>query len=249
MGTSAAMSKPPTPDYPRKLKLRTYDCRLTARRVKLGLEKLVESSLSFNESWLLGVFDIGTRISGLGQYGDIIIRHRTVTRGKHELTIEYRAGDEALALEIEAAFAKELTPKPSRMIAGNRRPEGLAYFFEMFQSCPVRRQVVVADAVIEEAHDLAFDDYQECRAKLEFLRVFPRLGVLQTTWDTQILQTYAEAKVRHPKPKICLFEGKKVALRHKVQVRSKKQDHVLVLHFAKLGAGRVLVGWVEELAS
>ena len=29
---------------PTKLQIRAYDCKLTARKVKLGLEKLVESS-------------------------------------------------------------------------------------------------------------------------------------------------------------------------------------------------------------
>ena len=246
MGKSAAMSKPPTPDYPTKLKIRTYDCRLTARRVKLGLEKLMGSSLAFNESWLLGAFDIGSRISGLGQYGDIIIRHRTVMRGKHELTIEHRAGDEALTLEIEAMFTKDLTPKGPRLAPGKKRPEGMAYFFEMIRISSLRKSVLIADAVLEEAHDLSFDDYREARAKLEFLSMFPRLGVMKSTWDSQILQAYAEAKVRHPKPKVCLFEGQKVALPHRMVAISAKHDYNLTLHFAKLPGLRVLVGWVEE---
>lgn len=246
MGTSAAMSKPPTPDYPTKLKIRAYECRLTARKVKLGLEKLVDSSPAFNESWLLGEYDIGSRIGGLGQFGDIIIRHRTVMRGKHELTVEHRAGDEALALEIEVAFTKDLTLKQPRMAPGKKRPEGMAYFFEMIRTSTLKKSVLIADSVLEEAHDLCFDDYREARSKLEFLSMFPRLGVLKSTWDSRILQAYAEAKVRHPKPKICLFEGKKVALPHRMEAMSAQHDFILTLHFAKLPGLRVLVGWVEE---
>ena len=122
--------QPPTSIPQTKLQIRAYDCKLTAQKVKRALLKLVESSPAFNESWINGEFDIGSRIGGLGQYGDIIIRHRTVLRGKHELTIEHRAGDELLAKEIEAAYGKDLTPKAPRMIKGKKRPHGMAYFFE-----------------------------------------------------------------------------------------------------------------------
>lgn len=238
--------QPPTSNPPTKLKIRAYDCRVTARKVKLGLEKLVESSPAFNESWLLGEFDIGSRIGGLGQYGDMIIRHRTVTRGKHELTVEHRAGDEALALEIEAAFAKELTLKQPRMAAGKKRPDGMAYFFEMIRTSSLKKSVLIADAVLEEAHDLCFDDYREARGKLEFLGMFPRLGVLKSTWDALILKAYKEANQMYACPKVCLHEGKKVALPHRLTVISARRDHILTLHFAKLPGFRVLVGWVEE---
>ena len=117
----------PTSNPPTKLKIRTYACRASAVRIKAGLERLMETSLAFNESWLLGEFDEGSRISGLNQHGDIIIRH-TSRRPKSELTIEYRAGDEALALVIEANVGKVLTPKSPRMATASRRPAGLAYF-------------------------------------------------------------------------------------------------------------------------
>jgi len=119
--------EPPTSPTPTKLQLRAYDCRASAARIKEGLVKLVETSLAFNECWLLGEFDEGSRIGGLRQHGDIIIRHYS-RRPKSELTIEYRAGDEALALIIEANFGKFLTPKAPRMATGSRRPAGLAYF-------------------------------------------------------------------------------------------------------------------------
>ena len=114
--------QPPTSNPPTKLKIRTYACRASAVRIKASLVKLVETSLAFNESWLLGEFNEGSRISGLNQHGDIIIRH-TSRRPKSELTLEYRAGDEALALIIEANFGKVLTPKAPRMatVAGGRR--------------------------------------------------------------------------------------------------------------------------------
>ena len=239
--------QPPTSPNPTKLKIRAYECRLTARKVKLGLEKLVESSPAFNESWLLGEFDVGSRIGGMQQYGDMIIRHRTVTRGKHELTIEYRAGDEALALEIAAVFGKDLTPKEPRMAPGNKRPEGMAYFFEMIRSSPLKHRTVIADAVIEEAHDLLFDDYREARSKLEFLSMVPRIGVLQASLDVRIQQAYKEANQVHPCPKVCLYQGKKVALPHRIVVISAKHDFILTLHYAKLTGMKMLVGWVEEM--
>ena len=76
--------QPPTSIPPKKLQIRTYDCKLSARKVKMALLKLVETSPAFNESWINGEYDIGSRIGGLKQYGDIIVRHSTLQRGKHE---------------------------------------------------------------------------------------------------------------------------------------------------------------------
>ena len=232
---------------PTKLQIRAYDCKLTAQRVRRALLKLVETSPAFNESWLLGEFDIGSRIGGLGQYGDIIIRHRTVLRGKHELTIEHRAGDELLAKEIEAAYGKDLTPKTPRMIKGKKRPHGMAYFFETIRGASlIKNHVIITDAVIEEAHDLNFDDYREARSKLEFLGMVPRLGGLQANLDVRIQKAYKEANQVHACPKVCLYQGKKLALPHRFEVRAEWDIRVLTLHFAILPGFKVLIGWVEE---
>ena len=212
----------------------------------MTLLKLVETSPAFNESWINGEYDIGSRIGGLNQYGDIMVCHRTVRRGKHELTIEHRAGDELLAKEIEAVYGKDLTAKAPPMAPGKKRPEGMAYFFEMIQSSPLKRKVLIADAVIEDAHDLNFDDYREARSKLEFLAVFPRIGSLQASLDVRIRLAYKEANQVHPLPMVCLHEGKKIALPHRIVVSAAKPGCVLTLHFAKLPGYKVLVGWVEE---
>lgn len=238
--------QPPTSIPPQKLQIRAYDCKLTARKVKTALLKLVESSPAFNESWINGEYDIGSRIGGLKQYGDIIVCHRTVRRGQHELTIEHRAGDESLAKEIEAVYGKDLTAKAPRMAPGNKRPEGMAYFFEMIRSTPLKRTVLIADAVIEDAHDLNFDDYREARSKLEFLSLFPRIGVLQASLDERIQRAYKEANRVHAFPKVCLHEGQKIALPHRIVVSHAKHGCVLTLHFAKLPGYKVLVGWVDE---
>jgi hypothetical protein len=238
--------QPPTSIPPKKLQIRTYDCKLSARKVKMALLKLVETSPAFNESWINGEYDIGSRIGGLNQYGDIMVCHRTWRRGKHELTIEHRAGDELLAKEIEAVYGKNLTAKASRMVMGNKRPEGLAYFFEMIRGTSLKRKVLIADAVIEDAHDLNFNDYREVRSKLEFLGVFPRISILQASLDVRIRLAYKEANQVHPLPMVCLHEGKKIALPHRVVVIPARNDCVLTLHFAKLPGYKVLVGWVEE---
>jgi hypothetical protein len=237
--------QPPTSNPPTKLKIRAYECRLTARKVKLGLEKLVETSLAFNESWLLGEFDEGSRIGGLNQHGDVIIRH-TSRRPKSELTIEYRAGDEALALIIEATLGKFLTPKSPRMATGSRRPAGLAYFLEMLRLNPVKRSLLIADAAIEEAHDLSFSDYKQARAELDFLELVPKLGTLQVSLDVRIQKAFKEATVRHPDPRVCLHEGKRVFLRYRYRIFARNKRDILVVHFAKLSGFKILVGWVEE---
>lgn len=240
--------QPPISNSPTKLKIRAYDCKASAARVKEALERLVETSLAFNESWLLGEFDEGSRIGGLNQHGDIIVRH-FARRPKSELTIEYRAGDEALALVVEATLGKFLTPKAPRMVSGSRRPAGLAYFLEMLRLNPVKRPLLIADAAIEEAHDMSFSDYKQARDELSFLELVPKLGTLQESLDVRIQKAYKEATVRHPDPKICLHEGKRVFLRYRYRIFARNKRDMLVVHFAKLTGGRVLVGWVEELAS
>ncbi len=239
--------EPPTSPTPTKLQIQAFDCKLTARKIKLGLEKLVESSPAFNESWLLGEFDIGSRIGGLNQYGDIIVRHSTLQRGKHELTIEYRIGDEALAKMIEASFGKNLSLKLPRMAPGDKRPRGMAFFLEVIRSTSlIRNKVIITDAVIEEAHDLNFDDYREARSKLEFLGMVPRLGALHSNLDKRIQIAYKECNQLYACPKVCLYQGKKLALPHRVNVISAKHDYILILHFAKLPGCKIVVGWVEE---
>ena len=239
--------EPPTSPTPTKLQIQAFDCKLSARKVKQGLEKLVETSPAFNESWLLGEFDVGSRIGGLNQYGDIIVRRSTLQRGKHELTIEHRAGDEALAKDIVATFGKHLTPKTPRLIKGKKRPRGMAFFLEMIRgSSLIRNKVIITDAVIEEAHDLNFDDYREARSKLEFLGIVPRLGALHHNRDVRIQRAYKECNQLYACPKVCLYQGKKLALPHRVNVISAKHDYILILHFAKLPGCKVVVGWVEE---
>jgi hypothetical protein len=238
--------EPPTSPALTKLQLRTYACKLTARKVKLGLLQLVETSPTFNESWINGEFDVGSRIGGLNQYGDIIVRHLTPQRGKHELTIEHRAGDEAMATEIESAFAKHLTPKAPKTVRGKKRPQGMAYFFEMIRGSSLKKDLIIADAVIENAHDLDFDDYREAREKLGILSMIPRLGTLHMSLDARIQRAYKECTKVHARPKFCLHEGQKIALRHRMVVIPAKHDRVMTLHFAKLPELKVLVGWVEE---
>jgi hypothetical protein len=216
--------------------------------VKLGLLQLVETSQTFNESWINGEFDVGSRIGGLNQYGDIIIRHMTPARGKHELTIEHRAGDEAMAKEIESAFEKHLTPKARKTVRGKKRPQGMAYFFEMIRSSSLKKDLIIADSVIENAHDLDFDDYREAREKLGILSMIPRLGTLHMSLDARIQRAYKECTKVHGRPKFCLHEGQKIALRHRMVVIPAKHDRVMTLHFAKLPGHKILLGWVEERA-
>ena len=240
--------EPPTSTAPKKLKIRAYDCALSTRKTREKLDKLVATAPVFNESWVTGDLFMTARIGGMQQYGDILVQHVS-QRPRNELTIQYRAGDEALVEAIAQGLAKDLTPKEPRLVPGKKRPEGLAFFFEMIQASPLRRQVLIADAVIEEAHELGFDDYREIRSKLEFLSMVPRLGVLQRSLDERVQKDYQEATRVHAKPRYCLFQGKKIALRHRVKVISDMRDEHLALHFAKISDNQILVGWVQPLAS
>ena len=60
---------------------------------------------------------------------------------------------------------------------------------------------------------------------------------------------YQEATRVHASPRYCLFQGKRIALRHRVKVISDMRDEILALHFAKISDNQILVGWVQPMAS
>jgi hypothetical protein len=230
---------------PTKLVLRTFTTDLPAGEVKRQLLELVEKSALFNSSFLNGEWDEDSRIGGFDQHGDIIIRHRT-ERAKRELTIEHRAGDEPLVVEIVTALGKALTRRPTLPVPGMNRPKGMAYFFEMIQGNPLKSKILIADAVVEAAHDLRFEDYRMARRALDFLA---RLREIKRTYLTQDKETqiaYHMAQVNHPDPKVCLFEGKKVFLRNQISIKPDIDGPNLTMHFTRLAKGKILVGWTEE---
>ena len=230
---------------PTKLVLRTFTTDLPAGEVKRQLLELVEKSALFNSSFLNGEWDEDSRIGGLDQHGDIIIRHRT-ERAKHELTIEHRAGDEPLVVEIVSTLGKALTRRATLPVPGMNRPKGMAYFFEMIQGNPLKSKILIADAVVEAAHDLRFEDYRMARRALDFLA---KLREIRRTYDDQDRYTqtqYHLANIRHPDPKVCLHEGKKVFLRNQIVVKPDKDGPHLMMHFTRLPKGKILVGFVEE---
>lgn len=237
------MNNPTLP--PTKLVLRTFTTDLPARKVKHHLMDLVETSPLFNTSFLNGEWDEDSRIGGLDQHGDIILRHRT-ERGKRELTIEHRAGDEPLVVEIVSMFGKSLTRRITPPVPGLNRPRGMAYFFEMIQGNPLKSKVLVTDAVVEAAHDLRFEDYRVARRALDFLA---RLREIKRTYLTQDKETqiaFHMAQVNHPDPKVCLHEGKKVFLRNQISIKPDIDAPNLTMHFTRLPKGKILVGFVEE---
>jgi hypothetical protein len=92
----------------------------------------------------------------------------------------------------------------------------MAYFFEMIRTSSLSKDLIVADAVIENAHDLEFNRYREAREKLGILSMIPRLSTLHMNLDARIPRAYKECTRVHTRPKFCLHEGQKVALRHQI---------------------------------
>jgi hypothetical protein len=234
------ISPPPT-----KLVLQTFLCRQSAAESKATLQKVVETTPSFNSSFLNGQSDEDARIGGFDQHGDIVIRHRT-ERARHKLTIEHRAGDEPLIVEIIMAFGLTLTRLPTLPVPGMNRPHGMAYFFEMIQGNRLSSKIVVTDAVVEAAHDLRFEDYRMARRALDFLAKLRQISRTYLEQDEATQMAYHMAQINHPDPKVCLFEGKKVFLRNQITVKPEKDGPHLTIHFTKLPKGKILVGWAEE---
>jgi hypothetical protein len=234
--------QPPTSIPEMKPKMRAFVCTLSTRKFRDKLEKLVATDPVFNESWTTGELFMTARIGGMRQYGDIVVRHHS-RRPRNEVIIEHRAGDEALVEALTKALAKELTPKEPRLAPGKKRPAGMAYFFEMIRSTPLRRHILIAESVIEEAYEMDFEDYPAVRRKLEFLSMVPRLGVLHKSLDARVQKDYQEATRIRANPKICLFEGQKIALPYRVRVISEDETNAMVMHFAKVSADQMLIGW------
>jgi hypothetical protein len=230
---------------PTKLVLRTFTTDLPAGEVKCQLLELVEKSTLFNTSFLNGEWDEDSRIGGFDQHGDIIVRHRT-ERAKRELTIEHRAGDEPLVVEIVSTFGKALTRRATLPVPGMNRPKGMAYFFEMIQGNPLKSKILIADAVVEAAHDLRFEDYRMARRALDFLAKLREIKRTYLTQDDETQIAYHMAQVNHPDPKVCLFEGKKVFLRNQISIKPDIDGPNLTMHFTRLPKGKILVGWAEE---
>ena len=230
---------------PTKLVLRTFTTDLPAGAVKRLLQELVETSALFNTSFLNGEWDEDTRIGGLDQHGDIIVRHRT-ERAKRELTIEHRAGDEPLVVEIVTALGMAITRRPTLPIPGMNRPKGMAYFFEMIQGNPLKSKVLIADAVVEAAHDLRFEDYRSARRGLDFLAKLKAIKRTYHTHDRETQTQYHLANINHPDPKVCLHEGLKIILRNQIVVKPDIDGPHLTMHFTRLASGKILVGFVEE---
>ena len=230
---------------PTKLVLRTYSTDLPADAVKRKLQELVEKSALFNTSFLNGEWDEDTRIGGLDQHGDIILRHRT-ERARRELTIEHRAGDEPQVVEIITALGKSLTRRATLPVPGMNRPKGMAYFFEMIQGNTLKSKVLVTDAVVESAHDLRFEDYRAARRALDFLAKLRTIKRTYHTHDKETQIAYHMAQVNHPDPKVCLHEGKKLLLRNQIVVKPDIDGPHLTMHFTRLPNGKILVGFVEE---
>lgn len=230
---------------PTKLVLRTYTTDLPADAVKRQLQELVETSALFNTSFLNGEWDEDTRIGGLDQHGDIIVRHRT-ERARRELTIEHRAGDEPQVVEIITALGKSITRRATLPVPGMNRPKGMAYFFEMIQGNPLKSKVLVTDAVVESAHDLRFEDYRAARRALDFLAKLRTIKRTYHTHDKETQTQYHLANIHHPDPKVCLHEGKKLFLRNQIVVKPDIDGPHLTMHFTRLPNGKILVGWAEE---
>ena len=230
---------------PTKLILRTYTTDLPADVVKRKLHELVEKSALFNTSFLNGKWDEDSRIGGLDQHGDIIVRHRT-ERAQRELTIEHRAGDEPQVVEIITALGKSITRRATLPVPGMNRPKGMAYFFEMIQGNPLKSKVLITDAVVESAHDLNFQDYRMARRALDFLAKLREIKRTYLTQDKETQIAYHMAQVNHPDPKVCLHEGKKVFLRNQISIKPDIDGPNLSMHFTRLAKGKILVGFVEE---
>jgi hypothetical protein len=116
----------------------------------------------------------------------------------------------------------------------------------MIQGNRLSSKIVVTDAVVEAAHDLRFEDYRMARRALDFLAKLRGIERTYLTQDKETQIAYHMAEIKHPEPKVCLFEGKKVFLRNQITIKPEKDGPHLTIHFTKLPKGRILVGFVEE---
>ena len=231
-----------------KLVLRTYACTELCTFFALRLGEVIEGARAFNGCFLVEEHGWLHRVGGMDLHGDILIRHDTQADG-FTVTIEHRAGDEGLVRELEQEMGKVLVARPNPPSPLKTRPPGMAYFFQMIQGQALGRKVIIADAVVEQAHLFHFAGYRVARQQLEVLgSLHERLAnrTILSAFTTEEVREARLALRRHREPKACWFNGNRIWLWHQIEAREPKSGRVLTMHFARLPAGKVLVGWVEE---
>ncbi len=238
--------QPPTSIPPTKLLISTFITPYFPDDFKRRLSEVVHGAPAFNLSFLNGQYAEGSRIGGFDQVGDIIVRQHRAKRSVKEITIEYRAGDQELVSELIRLLGPALTPKAPVPDPKMKRPPGMAYFFEMINGNPLGKRVIIAEAAIEAAHDLSFEDYRSARLSLDILGRLKKLAASHEFESDTVKYRYRQSLRRHTNPPVCLHEGRKVLLRHRIDAIPSKDGRTLTMHFAKLPKGKILVGWAEE---
>jgi len=231
---------------PDQLEIRQYETSLSAERFRDMLETLVSTEPDFNHSFLMGKYAEGLRIGGLAQHGDILIWHHAMAEGK-TVHFQFRLGDASLVAKIYGYFGSELKLVGPKDEGEDELFPNLGHFLDSLRMSKLKQSIIFADSAIESALDCGFDEYDEILEELVFLKLMNGFAKVHGyRGENKDRHRYLQAKRRHKHPHVCLYQGQKLRLPHRLHIRSLKFDTTLRLHFAALPWDRFLIGYVDE---
>ena len=135
--------------------------------------------------------------------------------------------------------------KPTYMGEGEDHA-GIAYFLESVRRQAIGQTVLIADSAIESAHDCGFEEYDSIFEEFRFLRDIRRIVKTTGFVNQSELARFLQSRRKHPKPVICMHEGKKTPLVYRICVPSDRFSTTLRIHFARLPEHRFLIGYLDE---
>jgi hypothetical protein len=231
---------------PAQLEIRQCETSLSAERFRDMLETLVSTEPAFNNSFLMGKYAEGLRIGGLDQHGDILIRHHASAEGK-TVDLQFRLGDASLVAKIYGCFGPDLKRVGPKDEGDDEPFPNLGHFLDSLRMSKLRQSIIIADSAIDGAMDCGFDEYDEILEELVFLKLMNGFAKVHGyRGENKDRHRYLQAKRRHKHPHVCLYQGQKLCLPHRLHIRSMKFDTTLRLHFAALPRNRFLIGYVDE---
>jgi hypothetical protein len=229
-----------------QLEIRQCETPLSAERFRDMLETLVSTEPAFNNSFLMGKYAEGLRIGGLDQHGDILIRHHAVAEGK-TVHLQFRLGDASLVAKIYGHFGSKLTLVGPKDDGENEMFPNLGHFLDSLRMSKLKQSIILANSAIESALDCGFDEYDDILEELVFLKLMNGFAKVHGyRGENKDRHRYIQAKRHHKHPHVCLYQGQKLRLPHRLHIRSMKFDTTLRLHFAALPRNRFLIGDVDE---
>jgi hypothetical protein len=240
--------------HPYQLSHRELGTSLTAADLRRLLPEIITAAPGLGDCWMVDDPGRHLAVHGLDLHGSIHFIHHTL-KGKMDLTIEFRQGDqpEVMRLIEELAIAgtgdQELALWPKDETRPARTTRGVAGFLLELRKDPFKDHLIVTGSAIESARECAWEGDDLLLEELYLLTEIPAL--LKDGGEATAEQKHRIEQLCRvwPTAKVISFRGRKLALNRRLHIPHPDFDQVLCLHFAyDVRTGKTIIGYVEEEA-